>query len=79
MIADQVFKYMKDMNVKIEKYYTEAPKSDKKEYMLWIDENVPRELRGNLRNKYLNKSFHLIKKFNGGYKTAKEIGIKIEN
>ena len=77
-IADQVFRYMRDTNAKIEEYYTEAPKGDKKEYMLWVDANIPRELRGNLRNKYLNKPCHPIKKSNGGYKSAKEIGIIIE-
>ena len=77
-IATQVYDYIKNTNATIDQYYSVAPKDVKKEFMLWVDANVPRELRGHLRNKYLNKEIHPVKKLNGGYRSAKEIGITFD-
>ena len=77
-IAIQVYEYIKKINLQIDEYYFMAPKIDRKEFMLWVEANVPKDIRGYLKNKYLCKSYHPIKKSNGGYKLAKEIRIVID-
>lgn len=79
-IADQVFNYVHKTNDLIEKFYIQAPKEDKKEFMLWVDKTAPKEIKGYLRQKYLGQKYNVIKTGKGtsaSYKKAKEIGIII--
>ncbi|ODM27663.1 RNA ligase [Acetivibrio mesophilus] len=60
-VARLIYDYMKNMNQKIEAYYSIAPKEDKKVYMIWVTENCPKEVQGYLRQKYLNGEYHVLK------------------
>lgn len=64
-IADIVFKYDKDMNTVSKKYYEMAPKNDRKEFMLWVNEQVPTRYQGAVRNIYLGKENNFLKKKRG--------------
>lgn len=77
--AKVIYEYMKSMNEKIEDYYSRAPKEDRKEYMIWVTENCPKEIQGYLRQKYLNGEYHVLKTcyFNSTkYKKINEMGLE---
>lgn len=74
-IANQVFLYIDNMKNHTEYYYNLAPKEDKKQFMIWIDNNVPTEFRKYVRNKYLGVELNFLKSHSNSYKKAKEIGI----
>jgi T4 RnlA family RNA ligase len=79
-IANQVFAYIENMNKNTEYYYNLAPKEDKKQFMIWVDESVPKELKGYLRQKYMGQSFNVLASGKGSstsYKKAKDIGLKL--
>lgn len=81
-VAAVVFDYIKKTEAKIMSYYNAAPKENRKEFMIWVDENVPREFKGYCREKYLGKKINVIKKCDKGephYKKLKEMGISDYN
>ena len=60
-IARLIYEYMKKINEAIDHYYLKAPVNDKKEYMVWVANNCPKEIQGYLRQKYLKKEYHALK------------------
>ena len=60
-VAKLIYEYMKNTNKNIEDCYLKAPKQDRKEYMVWVTNNCPKEIQGYLRQKYLNKEYHVLK------------------
>lgn len=77
-IALLIFKYIEINENEIKKYYNLAPKDDQKTFMIWIDNNCPKKIRGYCKSKFLNKEYNLLKQdYNGQstYKKAEEIGI----
>lgn len=74
-VANFVFGYVHDTQEKINTLYEAAPKSDKKTYMIWVNENAPKELQAYLREKYLGRSYNLIKTVSGRYKKLTEMGL----
>lgn len=77
-IAREIFNYIKSTEKEIVRLYNEAPKNDRKEFMIWVDENVVKNLRGYVRSKYLNKEYNLLKKKVDGYKKLNELGIEFD-
>ena len=71
-ISDKVFAYLNKRESIIQEYLNQAPKTNRKEFMLWT-ENIPREYRGFVRSKYLGEDYNLIKSKSGRYKKFKEI------
>jgi hypothetical protein len=61
LVAKVIYEYKKSMNEKIEDYYNRAPLDDRKEYMIWVTENCPKEIQGYLRQKYLKLEYHVLK------------------
>lgn len=74
-IANKIFTYKKNVEEQINEYFSKAPKSNTKEFMIWIDGNCPKEISGYVKSKYLNKSFNVLKKGLNGYKKLKDLGI----
>jgi len=68
VISDKVFEYTNTMNHLINKYYKQAPKDNKKNFMVWVNNNVPKQAQPYVRNKYLNKPYNLLKAGKDGYK-----------
>lgn len=60
-IAKQVFYYLKIAENNINKWYEKAPKNSRKEFMIWVEKNVPKIYRGFCREKFLGKKYNLIK------------------
>jgi hypothetical protein len=63
-ISKLVFKYSKDMNRTVEEYYSQAPKTDRKEFMLWVDKNVLKRYVGYVKNCYFGYKNNYIKSGN---------------
>lgn len=77
-IAREIFNYVKETEKEIIKSYNTAPKDDRKTFMIWVDENVPKNIRGYVRSKFLNSEYSLLKKKGNGYKKLNELGINID-
>lgn len=78
-ISNLIYEYMKNINEAIDHYYIKAPKEDKKEYMVWVTDNCPREIQGYLRQKYLRKEYHALKTCFANsikYKKISEMGLE---
>ena len=62
------------------KYRDDYPdKEDIGHFMDWVENNVPAEFKGCVRNEYLKRPYDVLKKSIKRYKTIAEIGIPIEN
>lgn len=75
-LASAVYDYRRRILDDIERHYQAAPKSDRKEFMVWVDQHTSGELAGYLKSKYLGKEFDVIKSRMGHYKTLGEMGIE---
>jgi T4 RnlA family RNA ligase len=76
--ANSIYEYMRITKEKIEEYYEKAPKKDRKEYMIWVNNNCPKDIQGYLRQKYLNAEYHILKTSYASstkYKKMNEIGM----
>ncbi len=77
-VSNIVFKYIKDTEKTINEYFHKAPKSSQKEFMVWIDKNVPKKFRGFCRDLYFGKEINVIKFNQTGtpkYLKLKDMGI----
>lgn len=77
--AKIIYDYMKNMNERIEAYFNKAPKEDRKEYMIWVTNNCPKEIQGFLRQKYLKEEYHVLKTCYANstkYKKINEMGLE---
>ncbi len=77
-VANLVYQYIKKTDIEVKKYFILAPKQDKKDFMIWIENNVPKEFRAYVRNMYLNNIINYIKSGtnqNPSYKKLKDMGI----
>lgn len=78
-VANIVYRYILITRIKTEKYFLDAPKGNKKEFMLWTDDNVPPEYKGYCRQLYLGNSINYIKSGNEKcphYKRLKDMGVE---
>lgn len=75
--ANKLLEYKNDMNIRIDEIYNLAPKENKKDFMIWLDNNCDLDIKSYVRNKYLGKEYNILKKGKTGYKKASELGISI--
>lgn len=78
-VAAIVVDYINRTEKMIREYYNEAPKEDKKEFMIWVSENVPREYQGYCRELYFGNKINVIKGGNNKcphYKRLKDMGVE---
>lgn len=73
-IANLIFTYVNDNKQKIKELYQLAPKNNRKEFMIWVDKNVPSNIKSYVRNEYLGIEYNLLKNGNRGYKRMSELG-----
>ena len=74
-VAQIVFDFAKKRREEVEDAYRRAPKEDKKTFMIWVSENVDKEIQGFVRNKYLGKSYNVLKR-SSGYLKLKDMGVE---
>lgn len=73
-----VYGYKGRTEAEVEEAYKAAPKANRKEFMIWVTENVDRKIQGYVRCRYLNGegSFNVLKKNGIGYLKLKDMGEK---
>lgn len=77
-IATKVINYISFTEKKVQKYYNSAPKNDKKQFMLYIDQFVPIQYRNYCKELYFGHTINVIKSGNDKsphYKKLKEMEI----
>lgn len=74
-IANIIIDYKEKMTNLVYEYYDDAPKENKKDFMIWIDTNCPLEIRGCVKNIYLNREFNVLKGRCNNYKKLNELGL----
>ena len=78
-VAAIVVDYINRTEKTIREYYNEAPKDNKKEFMIWVSENIPREYQGYCRELYFRNKINVIKSGNDKcphYKRLKDMGVE---
>ena len=78
-VAAIVVDYINRTEKTIREYYNEAPKDNKKEFMIWVSENIPREYQGYCRELYFGNKINVIKSGNDKcphYKRLKDMGVE---
>lgn len=82
-VSNIVFNYIKETRNKIREYYNAAPKNSKKDFMLYVDRNVPKQYKGYCRDMYYGKDFNVIKSHEETqcphYKKLKDMGVENYN
>lgn len=77
-VASIVVRYIKQEESKIREYYNKAPKSNNRDFMIWVTNNVPKEYQGYCRAMYLGQEINVIKSGNEKaphYKKLKDMGV----
>ena len=74
-IANAVIGFKNRREAEIEEYYSKAPKDATKAFMIWVTENVPKEIQGYLRCKYRGEPYNVLKGRNR-YLKLNEMGVE---
>jgi len=77
-IATVVMKYITETTKNIKQYYDAAPKTNKKDFMIYVSENVPKEYQVYCRELYYGRDINVLKSGNKKsprYKKLKEMGV----
>lgn len=74
-IANAIIEYKNNTTKLVWDYYDKAPKENKKEFMIWVDENCSPEVRGCVKNIYLGREFNVLKGRCGNYKKLSDLNI----
>ena len=72
-VAEKIYDYLQKNNSEIKKVYSLAPKENRKEFMIWVDKNVRKDLKPYMRAKYIGIDYSLLKTNGGKYKKIHEI------
>jgi hypothetical protein len=81
-VAAIVVNYITKTEKTIREYCSRAPKDNRKEFMVWVDSNVPKKYRGYCKELYLGKKINVIKSGNEKqpkYKKLKDMGVEDYN
>lgn len=81
-VAKIVFNYIRNTEKTIREYYNEAPKTNRKDFMIYVSQNIPKKYQGYVKEYYLGKKINVIKRGNGEcahYKKLKEMGVENYN
>ncbi|MGG3234337.1 RNA ligase [Priestia flexa] len=75
-VANLIFTYLKKTKQQINEWYAKAPKKTQKEFMIWVEQNVPQHIKPYVRSEYLGVEYNLLKKGKLGYKKMSELGYR---
>ena len=77
-VATIVVNYIKKTEGEIREYYNEAPKNNVKDFMIWVDKNVPKKYRSYCKKLYRGEPINVIKQNEYGtpkYLKLKDMGV----
>lgn len=60
-VAKVVFDYIRDTDERVSSYYNIAPKENRKDFMIWVENHVPKKFKSYVKNRYLNLNNNYIK------------------
>lgn len=78
-VAAIVVNYIDKTEKVIGEYYSKAPKNNKKEFMIYVSDNVPREYQGYCRELYFGNKINVVKSGNDKcphYKRLKDMEVE---
>ena len=86
-VSRKVYKYIYDTDKTVKSYYYDGLKQTEgngcllKDFMIYVDKNVPKELQGYVRNEYFHQINNYIKSRGKcpHYKNMNEMGLNDEN
>lgn len=75
-VARIVYDYKSKTETEVEEAFAAAPKTNRKEFMIWVTENIDRKIQGFVRCRYLSGkgSFNVLKRNGIGYLKLKDMG-----
>ena len=76
-IAKAVIDYKRGVESEIDKVYEEAPKDNRKDFMIWVTQHADKKIQGYVRCRYLNVPYNVLKKNQNGYLKLNDMGINI--
>lgn len=74
-IAEKIFDWKKSKEQEIDRYYKLAPKTDRKTFMIWVDTNCDKDIKGYVKSKYLGQEYNVLKGNCNNYKKLSDLGI----
>ena len=78
-VANIVFRYINNIDKEVNSYIENAPKENKKSFMIYVNKNVPKSLQSYVREKYFGNGVNYIKSHINTdcphYKRLKDMGI----
>lgn len=78
-VINKLIEYRDATMLQIYNYIDNIPKDvEFKDQMIWINNNVPKEIREYVRQKFLGKEINLFKNSSGGYRKLNQLGITID-
>lgn len=78
-IAKIIYAYIEEVNEKVKKYYTEAPKQTRKDFMIWVDQYVPKNIRVYVKNEYMKNMWNALKTNTGNTARYKKFNDIVPN
>lgn len=77
-IANKIYGFVKLIKRESKRLYEEAPKGNRKEFMIWVNNSVNRVLQPYVRNLYLGIEQSVLSKGKDGYKKMSEIDVILQ-
>ena len=74
-VAEKIFEWKKSKEQEIDRYYKLAPKTDRKTFMIWVDTNCDKDIKGYVKSKYLGQEYNVLKGNCNNYKKLSDLGI----
>ena len=59
--SEKIYRYIKIMDDNVKRYLCEAPQGSTRDFMIYVDKNVPIEFKGYCRSLYLGKEVNYLK------------------
>lgn len=72
-VSNIIFDYISSTEAEINKHYLEAPKNSKKDFMVYVNNNVDKKIQQYVRLKYYEIEYNVLRNNLGKYKKIKEI------
>lgn len=77
-IYDLVVDYVTEAKKDIKYWYDITPKETRKDFMIFVDNSVPKHLRKYVRMEYLGEDYNVLSKGKNSYKKMKDLGYSEE-
>lgn len=77
--VDFLYRYSEIMDDVTTEFFIKAPKENRKDFMIWVEENAPREVHAYVRNLYFGKENNFFKRRENSYFKIRELEKRMKN